>query len=234
MNIREVRNITKKIEGWLKDNEGELLFTLAKRCRGKGVIVEIGSWKGKSTIWLAYGSKSGKKIKIYAVDPHTGSSEHQKEKKKIWTFDEFKKNIKEAGVEDLIIPIVKTSEEAAKRFNRPVELIFIDGEHKYESVKMDFKLWFPKVVNGGIMAFHDTIVGYGPKRVVIDYLYKSKHFKNVRFVGSITYGQKVRNNSLKDKIKNRYMLLLRNLYEFGTKLPRPIKSFIKIFLNFIF
>jgi hypothetical protein len=58
------------------------------------VLVEIGSWKGRSTICIAIGSKAGKKNKCYAIDPHTGSSEHKIKGKDIWTFDEFKKEYK--------------------------------------------------------------------------------------------------------------------------------------------
>ena len=226
MNIEETKKFADKAEGWLSDREGEILYNLAKNCKGKGVIVEIGSWEGKSTIWIGSGSKNGNKVKIYAIDPHTGSSEHQKENEKIWTFEEFKKNIKNAKVDDIILPLVKTSEEAAKNFNKPVEFIFIDGAHEYEFVKLDFDLWFPKVVNGGIMAFHDTISWKSPKKVVADYVYKSKHFKNVKFVDTITFAQKVEQNSLKDRLKNRYVLLLKNLYEFAGKLhlPKPIKK----------
>ncbi|MDK2849781.1 MAG: 1-O-methyltransferase [Candidatus Woesearchaeota archaeon] len=225
MNIKETKKIANKIFGWLSDREGELLFNLAKNCKGRGVIVEIGSCNGRSTVWLASGSKSGNKVKIYAIDPHSTPSKHQKGKRNK-SFEEFKKNIKNAGVDDIIIPIVKTSEEAAKTFNKPVELIFIDGDHKYESVKLDFDLWFPKVINGGIMAFHDTLSWPGPKKVVDNFVYKSKHFKNVKFVDSITFAQKVEQNTLRDRIKNRYVLLLKKISELASKLhlSEPIKD----------
>jgi MMP 1-O-methyltransferase len=221
MNIEETKKSTERVEGFLSDSEGETLYNLAKNCKGNGVIVEIGSWKGKSTIWLGSGSKAGNKVKVYAIDPHTGSSEHQKESEKVWTFEEFKKNITNAKVDDIISPIVKTSEEAAKNFNEPIELIFIDGAHEYESVKLDYDLWFPKVLNDGIMAFDDTVGWEGPKQVVDDNVYKSNHFKKVKIVDSITLAQKVKQNSLKDRLKNRYVLLLKNFYEFAGKFPLP-------------
>lgn len=236
MNTENIKKIVENVEGWFSEREGELVYNFAKNCRGEGVIVEIGSWKGKSTIWLGKGSKDGNKIQIYAIDPHTGSSEHQQENKKIWTFEEFKENIKNAKVDDVIVPLIKTSEEAAKDFDKPIEFIFIDGAHEYEFVKLDFDLWFPKVVNGGIMAFHDTIFWDGPRKVVRDLVYKSKFFKNVGFVDSITFAQKVKQNSLKDRIKNRYVLLLKNLYEFASNLyeftgklhlPKPLKVIVK-------
>ena len=213
------------IDGWLTDAERELLFNLAKRCRGKGCVVEIGSWKGKSTICLAKGLKENNKVKIYAIDPHIGSSEHQETDGKVSTFEEFENNIKNAQVDDIIVPLVKTSEEAAKDFDKPVELIFIDGAHEYEFVKLDFYLWFSKVIDGGTMAFHDTIEWSGPKKVVNDLVYKSKFFKNVSFVDSITFAQKVKKNTLGDCIRNRYVLLLKNLYGFAGefKLPKPVR-----------
>jgi len=223
----EIKKIVSNIGGWLTDKEGELLFNLAKECKGKGVIVEVGSWKGKSTICLGKGSKEGKQVKIYAIDPHTGSAETQKEYGKIYTFEEFKKNIKNAEIDDIIVPFVKTSKEVAKDFDKPVELIFIDGGHEYEFVKLDFDLWFPKVINGGTMAFHDSALdcANGPQKIVDAKVYKSRYFKDIRTVDSITFAQKVDMNSLKDRIKNRYRLFYKTLYVFGIKLhlPKPIK-----------
>jgi len=77
MEKEEIKKFVEKVDGWLLDIEGELLYDLAKNCKGNGVIVEIGSWTGKSTIWLGKGSKAGNKVKVYAIDPHTGSSEQK-------------------------------------------------------------------------------------------------------------------------------------------------------------
>ncbi len=138
------------------EREGKFLYTLAKKCKGSGVIVEIGSWKGRSTIYLAKGSKAGNSVRVYAIDPHTGSSEHKEKFGEVWTFDEFVKNIKSAGVDDIVTPIVKTSEEAAKEFDRPVELIFIDGAHEYEFVKKRFR----NVVSEGCRRWYNGISRY--------------------------------------------------------------------------
>lgn len=63
MNIRkeEIKKLVERVDGWLTHGEGGLLYNLAKNCKGNGVIVEIGSWKGKSTIWLGAGSKDWEK-----------------------------------------------------------------------------------------------------------------------------------------------------------------------------
>jgi len=224
VSIEKVKKIVQEINGWLLEPEGELLYHLAKSCTGKGVIVEIGSWKGKSTIWLASGSKASRKIKVYAVDPHRGSSEHQKDGK-VWTFDEFKANIKRAKVDDIVVPLIMTSEKAAHIIKEPVELVFVNGEHKYEIVKLDFKLWFPKLVWGGMMAFHDTTKCLGPKRVAIQFLYKSRNFRDIRLAGTITVGQKVRRNLMRDRVRNRYILLLNNMSQLADRLlPRPLEE----------
>lgn len=218
--IEETKTLTRNIDGWLHDSEGELLYSTARNCSGKGVIVEIGSWKGKSTSWIGRGAKNGKCTRIYAIDPHIGSNEHQANGK-VWTFEEFKRNIRATGVDDIVIPWVKTSEEAAKEFPEPVEFVFIDGAHEYESVKQDFDLWFPKLVDGGLMAFHDTIVWPGPKKVVRENVALSRRFKNLRFVHSTTVAQKTTQNSSMDQLRNKYALFLKDAYEIMHKMNPP-------------
>jgi predicted O-methyltransferase YrrM len=213
MSKHEILELTRPVEGWLYNAEGMLLYDLAQQCTGRGVIVEIGSWKGKSTIWLAKGAEAGNRVKVYAIDPHTGSEEHQNQQKQVWTFDEFKQNIEMANVADLVCPILKTSTAAASDFNQPVELVFIDGAHDYESVKQDFEAWHPKVVDGGMIAFHDTSGWEGPKQVVTESVFKSPHFKQVRFVFSITCGRKVAQNTLGDRLRNRFMLVAKNIHD---------------------
>ncbi len=219
--IEEVKRTAENVGGWLLDQEGELLYGLAKRCEGKGVIVEIGSWKGKSTIWLGKGSKAGKGVRIYAIDPHTGSSEHREQLGRVWTFDEFRLNVSSAGVDDVVVPIVKTSNDAAPEFNQPIELIFIDGAHEYDAVKLDFELWFPKVIDGGIMVFHDTTEGEGPRKVVREKLYKSRFFSDVSLAGTITYARKVKKNTIKDRIRNICLLLAWDIVGLAGSLPLP-------------
>src|SRR3989338_2191527 len=224
--IKEIRKIVSKVDGFLSDNEGKLLYNLAKKCSGKGVIVEIGSWKGKSTIWLAKGSEQGHNAKIFAIDPHTGSSEHRKEFSKVWTFKEFKKNIRNAKVEDLVVPILKTSRDAARLWKKPVEILWIDGAHEYEAVLQDYELWEPHLIDGGIIAFHDTVSEKGPVKVVNEYLYNGMKFRSVGFVDGITFGQKCHKLSLGDKIRNSYVFFLRSIYIFISRfsLPKPIVS----------
>ncbi|MBL7147262.1 MAG: class I SAM-dependent methyltransferase [Nanoarchaeota archaeon] len=243
--IEKIKKITDKIDGWTTLKERKLLYNLAKNCAGKGVIVEIGSCKGRSTVCLGTGLRKGKIysidpfVKDYNLEPDSDLYFHKVIKDRTLfgsNLEEFKKNIREAEFDDVVvIPIVDLSETVAQGFNEPVELIFIDGGHDYDYVKQDFELWFPKVIDGGIMAFHDTNRWPGPKKVVEEFIYKSKNFRNVGFVDSITFAEKVKQNSVKDRLRNRYILLLKNIYTSTAKLnlPSPIRRIGKKLLTLI-
>jgi predicted O-methyltransferase YrrM len=201
--LQRLRRLIADIPGWLTDEEGEALYELARSCTGKGVIVEIGSWKGKSTTCLGLGSRAGQNVPIFAVDPHAD-----------YRFGEFKENIERAGIADLVTAIPSLSQAAAPEFDQPIELLFVDGSHEYEDVKADFDQWVPKLVEGGTIAVHDTTLWEGPKRVVEERIYRGTGFKDVRFVfGSTTVGTKVGHNTAADRLRARYSLGLKRGFE---------------------
>ena len=206
---------TENVGGWLTEAEGLSLYNAAKKIKSGNVVVEVGSWKGKSTICLGNGSKDGNKVKIFAIDPHIGSSEHHKMFGKVDTFDEFKQNISRAGISEFVEPIRDTSENAAKNFNHKIEFAFIDGAHEYNFVKLDFDSWFPKVMNGGILAFHDSWHFIGPNLATAIPLLISSKIKNPKLVDTITYFEKVEGNSLFDRLKNILFVIYRTLFGIG-------------------
>lgn len=105
----------KSAEGWTSEEDLAYLFELAKSGTGKGIITEIGSWKRRSTVAIALGTKIAKREKVFAIDPHKGEHTLGSNKVKIKeTFKEFSNNLKKAGVEDFVVPILKTSSEASK------------------------------------------------------------------------------------------------------------------------
>lgn len=206
------------VRGWLMDSEGVLLYRLARRAAALGhreaAVVEIGSWEGRSTIWLASGVRDGTggagdqtAPPVVAVDPWTGSAEHHARGESP-SFDTFKKNIARAGVADLVTPRVQPSAEAARTFDRPVALLFIDGAHDEPAVREDFALWAPKVIEGGFIALHDTVGWRGPRRVAARELMSGTGFDEVGLVGSIAHGRKVACNSPADRRRNRRMRAL--------------------------
>jgi predicted O-methyltransferase YrrM len=202
----EVKPLIADIPGWLTDEEGEALYELARSCRGDGVIVEIGSWKGKSTVCLGLGSQAGRSVPIYAIDPHAD-----------YRFGDFKQNVERAGIAELVRPIASLSQPAADGFDEPIELLFVDGSHEYDLVLEDFEKWVPKVVDGGWVAFHDTTWTKGPRKVVSAAIYRSRRFKDVRFVvGSTTVARKVARNSFADRARNRYVLGVKTAFWLGS------------------
>jgi predicted O-methyltransferase YrrM len=216
-----VKPLIAGIPGWLTDEEGEALYELARACRGNGVIVEIGSWKGKSTVCLGLGSRAGRSVPVYAIDPHAD-----------YRFGDFKTNIERAGVADLVRPIASLSQAAADGFAERIELLFVDGSHEYELVLDDFEKWVPKVVDGGWVAFHDTTWTEGPRKLVGHAIYRSRRFKEVRFVvGSLTVARKVARNSLADRARSRYVLGVKTAFWLGSSalkkqrrlLPKPVE-----------
>lgn len=212
--MHSIDSVIAAVDGWLHPKEARLLYRLARQCRGAGRIVEIGSWKGKSTICLSRGSLDGHRAKVHAIDPHTGSPEHSEMFGHVWTFREFEQNIRRAEVQEIVVPHVATSTSVASSFSEPVELIFIDGLHEYEGVKADFDAWYPKVVAGGTVAFHDSTCWEGVYRVVTEDVFKSRRFRNVRFAKSIVYGEKVPQNTAWERLGNRLRLALFRIHAF--------------------
>jgi predicted O-methyltransferase YrrM len=188
------------VGGWFSLEEGLAFHNHAQKVTGQGVIVEIGSWQGKSTIFLAKGSLAGKKMPVYAIDPHVGSAEHQKDGE-VWTFDIFKKNIENFSVDSLVKPIVKMSWDAAKDFNEKIEFLFIDGAHDYDSVKKDIADWFPRLLDGGTVAFHDSDWP-GVMGALKEDIYDSQRTVNIRRVKGTTFADKVAQNTAMDRMMN--------------------------------
>ena len=188
---KEIAWTVRNIAPWdsVTNPEGRLLYKLAKRCKN-GCIVEIGSWKGRSTIWLAKGSLAGCNPTVYAIDPHTGTATHEQYNRKE-TLDEFHLNMKEAEVTNIVKPLVMTSEKASKGWDKSVGFAFIDGSHDYKSVLFDFTTWACCMANGGVAALHDTVGYDGPHKVAINHLFKSRKFAHIGVCHKITYARKV-------------------------------------------
>jgi predicted O-methyltransferase YrrM len=170
-NLREIRQLAAEVEGWLSNAEGEILYLLAKQVPSGQAIVELGSWKGKSTIWLAKGAQSGQGNKVYSIDPHHGSETHVSEGEED-TYGEFLNNLAKAGVKEIVVPIVGASHQVAKWWQRKVGLLWIDASHRYEDVKRDFLSWKSHLASAGIVAFHDCNQP-GPAGVVNKYVGRS-------------------------------------------------------------
>lgn len=190
------------VGGWLTEDEGTYLYEASKKLLSGDLVVEVGSWKGRSTICIGKGLKEGEGSSVYSVDPHTGSSEHIRRFGHVDTYSEFLSNIKAAGIDTFVLPLKMTSLEASKTFNKPVSLILIDGAHEYSFVKGDYKLWSPKVKKGGTIAFHDSWHQPGVQIFTAGLLLTANNLRKPRLLDTLTIVEKVEKNTLKERWLN--------------------------------
>ena len=156
------------IPGWFDFQD--IYSEIVKESKDKDAFVEIGTFYGKSTIFLANEIKnSGKDLPFFTVDPWNNSLIDEKGRKfPECSMDKFMANAKSCGVDRYVIPIPGLSIVAAKSFaDKSLKFVFIDGEHSYEAVKSDIEAWLPKLRPGGVIAGHDYIrLWPGVKRAV--------------------------------------------------------------------
>lgn len=137
-----------------------LLYRLALSLPRNCTIVEIGSYIGGSSSFLASAAKERNGI-LYCVD--TWKNEAMSEGLRD-SYDEFIRNTK--TYENRIVPLRGKSVEMTKNFNKNINLLFIDGDHSYEAVKSDEEAWFPKLKDGAIVIFHDYGWAEGVQRTI--------------------------------------------------------------------
>lgn len=212
--------VIEQIPTLLTDDEAYFLFSFPPFIPSGGVIVEIGSYLGGSTIIMARGSMKARKGKVYAIDPHDYPNKRVKggsvEDTSRIIYDRFTKNIIWAGVGRHVIHMHMTSKEAERKWKMPVSLLWIDGNHRYEYVKEDFLLWKKHLKVGGIIAFHDSFpskkiiratgkpplptsdlrFSAGPRKVIREFIMHSKEFKIIKIVDSITCIRKLKQEEI--------------------------------------
>lgn len=162
-----VRQVSDEARGWLFPEEGPALHRVALTVPGP--YVEVGSYAGKSTVWLAYAAQD-RRTHVVAVDHHRGSPEMQRGQENHDvavedpltgdhdTLAHFRRTVRAAGLEDAVVTIVAPSLVVAAYWRHPVGLVFIDADHSYRGTKADYEAWAPHIVEGGVLAFHDTTI----------------------------------------------------------------------------
>ena len=159
--------VAEAVKGFLPQNEAIALYNAAVSVEVKGPLLEVGSYCGKSSVYLGYAAQSIGRV-LYALDHHRGSEENQEgwehhdpqlidnQKGVMDTLPYFRDAIFTAGLEDVVIALVGQSGVIARNWTTPLSFLFIDGGHGEEPAKADFDGWVPKVKEGGILAIHDV------------------------------------------------------------------------------
>jgi MMP 1-O-methyltransferase len=181
----------KDVFGYMGEREFRALGLLAVAAPRDGIIVEIGSFKGKSTTGLATLAARYGLGKVVSIDPHNAPSVTDPDLPPDGSsFDDFRANLRKAGVEAQVEAHRAPSREVAPGWNRPIRLLWIDGDHTYAGAKEDFDLFSPFLIDGAIVALHDTLHEFeGPIRVFVEDILRSDKFGPAGFLHTIGWAQ---------------------------------------------
>ena len=156
----------KRVKGFLDAAEGEALYAIAREAGKLGPCLEIGSYCGKSTICIGTACRETNST-LFTIDHHTGSEEQQPGEEyfdlelfdfktfQVDTLATFRNTLRQADLLDTVVPLVCQSHVAARHWETRLALVFIDGGHAAETVRLDYDSWARHIIPGGYLVFHD-------------------------------------------------------------------------------
>jgi predicted O-methyltransferase YrrM len=154
------------VKGFLDEEEGRCLYETALAAGRRAPCLEIGSYCGKSALYLGAACRENHTV-LFSIDHHHGSEEQQPGEEYfdpdlfdpqtggVDTFKEFTSTLKHGGLEDTVVPIVSRSEVAARMWATPLSLVFIDGGHSMAAACTDYNAWAGHILAGGFLLIHD-------------------------------------------------------------------------------
>jgi len=160
------QTLTDSIKGFLDPEEGRGLYEIALEASRLGPCLEIGSYCGKSAVYLGSACRENGAI-LFSIDHHRGSEEQQPGEEyfdpvlldfKTFSMDTlplFRRTLALAGLEGTVVPIVSRSDIVARSWATPLSLVFIDGSHAFETARRDYDCWAGHIVPGGYLLIHD-------------------------------------------------------------------------------
>jgi predicted O-methyltransferase YrrM len=163
----QLRAAAEAAPGFMPPDEGLALYRAGLTGAMVGPLVEIGTYCGKSTIYLAAAARERGTV-VVTVDHHRGSEEHQPGWEyhdpglvdpavgRIDTLPVMRRTLHAAGIEDAVVAVVGRSEVVARLWSGPVGLVFIDGGHTEAAARADYEGWAPKLGTGGVLVIHDV------------------------------------------------------------------------------
>lgn len=176
------------VEGWMTDDQARRLWQAARRVGAGGQIVEIGSFHGRSTIVLATGAADG--TTVVAIDPHGGGDRGPNEitpdaQRGDADHDTFHANLARAGVNERVRHVRRPSGDALDQVTGAIDVLYIDGAHRYRYAKPDIELWGERVAPGGTMLIHDSYSAVGVMLAQLRLLFASGRFRYIGRSGSL-------------------------------------------------
>lgn len=177
--------------GYLSEREARFLMAAVALSPVAGANVEIGSFKGRSTVGLAHVVRALALGGVTAIDPHTAPSSTDPDLRGEGTsYDDFVANLERAGVRDVVDIRREYSHDVARTWSRPIRFLWIDGDHTYEGARRDVALFTPYLVPGAVVAMHDVLGTFeGSLRVFVEEILDCDDFGAAGFSGSIGWAQ---------------------------------------------
>ncbi len=183
------------VEGWMTRAQANRLWDRSSELRAGDRIVEIGSFQGRSAIVLATAAPDG--VGITTIDPHGGNDRGPQEIDGFVDEAEsdhqiFLTNLEDAGVRDRIRHLREYSDKALPEVPGRVELLYIDGAHRYRPAVTDIRDWGPKVADGGTLLIHDCFSSIGVTLALMATTFAGRHFEYVGRSGSLAEYRRTR------------------------------------------
>ncbi|HMG27364.1 MAG TPA: class I SAM-dependent methyltransferase [Acidimicrobiia bacterium] len=159
--------VARAAKGFMPDDEGLALHDAGRDAASVGPLLEIGSYCGKSAVYLGAAARAGGTV-LFSVDHHRGSEENQAgwdhhdaevvdpATGRMDTLPFFRRTIEQAGLEDDVVAVVGDSPTIAANWRTPLGLVFVDGGHALDVVVADYESWSPHVAPRGLLVFHDV------------------------------------------------------------------------------
>jgi predicted O-methyltransferase YrrM len=176
------------VEGWFSPEQVARVVGLASRVPATGRIVEIGSFRGRSTIVLASAAPAG--TEVVAIDPHAGTDRgpgeiagHERKARADRTA--FEQNLAAAGVAERVRHVRAFSEDARGLVDGPVDLVYVDGAHRYGPARADLRGWGARVRPGGTLLVHDAFSSVGVTLAIVRELVAGRRFRYVGRTASL-------------------------------------------------
>jgi MMP 1-O-methyltransferase len=153
--------------GFMPAAEGAALYEAGRRAGAVGPLLEVGSYCGKSAVYLGAAARETGTW-VITIDHHRGSEEHQPgweyhdpdlvdpHVERLDTLPSFRRTIVDAGLEDVVVGVIARSVAFATLWSTPLGLVFLDGSHTDESAQGDYEAWAPHVALGGLLVIHDV------------------------------------------------------------------------------
>jgi predicted O-methyltransferase YrrM len=203
--FHDVMALAAEADGWMTEAQGHRLYDAAARCRPGGRIVEIGSFRGRSTIVLAAAAADG--VEVVAIDPHAGNDRGPNELEGFGAEaatdrEVFRANLERAGVAGRVRHVAAFSRHAHGDVGDPIDVLYVDGAHRYGPARADLRDWGARVMDGGTLLVHDAFSSVGVTTAIGRQLVLSDRFRYVGRSGSLVEYRADRRGSGVGRVRN--------------------------------